>query len=178
MKISKMFLLIALMFAFIGAKDSFAREYGLRANIYKDLNLDSKQEKQVEELNRTYARERSKLRDKLNLSMEKLRELISQEKSQEDKINKLREEVNQKQAEIFNKRINHILNLKNVLTKEQFRDLNHLQKDSPRRVKDGFGPHGEGRKQTRDDRLREKQDGKGPHGKARRMEGLSEDCIK
>jgi Spy/CpxP family protein refolding chaperone len=175
MKLKRFFLISSLMFLTAGFGSSvFAEDdvtglgYGPKGNlnrkaegkrmnaIHEKLGLNDEQKTKVEKLNDDHFKKVGELRKDLKAATDGLKAELEKEKTNKSAIKKLSKRIKNAQSKMVDLRTDHILNLKGILSPEQFKKLNELQNDrgrrmsSPRgkrpkkgdkpRMKDGSGP--------------------------------------
>ncbi len=92
-----------------------------RQEIYKDLNLNDEQKKLLEE-NRNKRKERTKdLTNEIKAKREALRQELQKDQLNMEAINKINDDLKTTQAQMMDYRLEGILEVRKILTPEQFK---------------------------------------------------------
>jgi len=97
--------------------------YGFKHWSKEDLNLSKEQEKKLQSLELNFEKEITKLSSEIRTKQLELRELWISDTPDESKINAKIEEIGKLRTEIDKKRTGHLLEVKKVLTEEQWLKL-------------------------------------------------------
>jgi len=107
----------------VGGECAPGSGYGFKRWSKEDLNLSKEQEKKLQSLELNFEKEITKLSSEIRIKQLELRELWSADTPDESKINTKIEEIGKLQTEIEKKRTSHLLEVKKVLTEEQWLKL-------------------------------------------------------
>ncbi len=107
--------------------------------IHEKLGLNDEQKTKVEKLNDEHFKKVGELRKELKAVSDELRTEIEKEKSDNSVIKKLSKKIKEAQGKMVDLRTDHILSLKGILSAEQFKKLNELQKDRGKRMRTAKG---------------------------------------
>ncbi len=124
------YLLFLFTFAFLVATFSQSveagkgkRQVGNCCESKEDLKLSPEQAKKMQSLELNFKKDTTKLSGEIHVKQLELQELWTADAPDENKINTKIDEIAKLRAEIEKKRTNHLLEVKKVLTEEQWSKL-------------------------------------------------------
>ena len=113
-----------------------------RMTVQERLDLSEKQVEKMEKSRDEYFDKQDELRDDLEDKREELREMYFDSEVNKSEFMSLQQEVNQLRSELANLRVEHRLEMRNVLTTEQLEECEDLARFGRRSGKRGFGRSG------------------------------------
>lgn len=114
-----------------------------REQFYKELNLTVEQKKALEE-NKNKSRQAAKaLKDNIRAKRNLMRAELEKEQLDMNKVNKIQSELKALQAQMLDQRLEGILEVRKILTPDQFKEFGAKMGDRMER----FGREGKGPKQ-------------------------------
>ncbi|MFH1282165.1 MAG: periplasmic heavy metal sensor [bacterium] len=120
------FLLVSIAFAqppdCTGEKCNFQGKK--KAELIKELNLTEEQQEKMGKLREGQKKEGEELREKLQAKMKELKTELDKPESTKSSIEPIVSEIKALKNSIFDQRMNHLFDVKEILTPEQFKKLN------------------------------------------------------
>ena len=151
MKLTRFLLISSLMLVFAGAafaedndagfgygqKDS--RMHGKKGKgrnaIHEKIGLSDEQKAKVEKLNKDHFKTVRNLRKDIRSATDDLRTELEKVTSDKSVIKKISDKIKKFKTKEFDLRTEHVLSLKGILSSEQFKKLNELQKKKGKRMR-------------------------------------------
>jgi len=108
------------------------------SNLIEKLNLSPEQQAQLKENRQKYHELSKGLREELREEHTALRQELNKPESDEKAVNKLTAYISEIQAKMVKLRTRKILEIKKILTPEQFQKFNELAEERHKSFKEGF----------------------------------------
>lgn len=119
-----------------------------RLEMQKELGLTKEQQEKLDANRKAQKEQMQVLRKTKQEKMEALRQELQKEQMEEAKINQLNGEIKQLQSQLSDLRINSVMEVRKILTPEQFKKFNaKMEKrrhEMKEKMKDKVGMHEEG----------------------------------
>lgn len=127
------------------SKEMMEKMNARRDQLYKELNLTDEQKKALEENKNRHREESKALFEQMRAKRDLMREELQKDKLDMGKINQLQNELKQSQSQMSDQRLQGILEVRKILTPDQFKKFMANMEDQKGRwgregkgMKDGF----------------------------------------
>jgi Spy/CpxP family protein refolding chaperone len=120
-----------------------------REEFYKELGLNEEQKKALKENKDKHRKEKKELFESMHEKMKLMHEELGQENLDMTKINQIQDDLKAVQAKMIDQRLAHILEVRKILTPEQFKKFSEKMKDHKKRGGHQWGKKMKGTKDAK-----------------------------